>query len=95
LGVGIGSVKLNPHTIKALKLRQQRGIFIVSVASGSAPSANLFRKGDVILTIDSRKAEYDGEFREYIQSRRPGETVTLKVLRQRKVLDMRAILGTY
>ena len=69
------------------------GIYVAQI-SLDGPSANSGLKvGDVIISIDEYVVDKMNEIREYIYEKNPGDTVSLRVLRNKKEIDISVVLG--
>ena len=87
------SQKVAPYV--ALKLlgykvsARSDGVTVLSVQN-SAPSAKTLRPGDVILAVDGQRLVGESDLAQLISQRRPGETVTLEILRdgERQQVDV-------
>jgi len=62
------------------------------VASSPAQKAGLV-DGDIILSLDGKKITQDSPLSDMIQQHNPGDTVTLEVMRQGKIMEFKAVLG--
>jgi S1-C subfamily serine protease len=100
LGVEI-ALEVTPGLAQALELPVKRGLMISRVVPGS-PAAQaglqpakkalvignrrILLGGDIITAYDGRPAESADRFMNYIESKRPGETLILNVMRDGKPL---------
>lgn len=100
LGIEIG-FDINPGIAQALELPVQRGLMVSRVIpnapaaqAGLQPAKNALvirnRKipigGDIIVSYDGHPAESTDRFMNYVESKRPGDTLTLNVMRDGKPL---------
>ena len=67
------------------------GIYVEEVLENTSASG-LLQPGDVLLAIDGKRFNNFGELQEEIAKHRPGDKVTLKVLRDKKEKDIEVVL---
>ena len=67
------------------------GIYVEEVLENTSASG-LLQSGDVLLAIDGKRFNNFGELQEEIAKHRPGDKVTLKVLRDKKEKDIEVVL---
>ena len=105
--LGISGVDLNATLAKSLNLTVTQGAYVVTVTSGSpadkaglkgggtdnngAPAAG----GDVITAADGKPVSSVSDLSSYFNTKKVGDTVTLKVLRNGSTMDVSATLGTW
>ena len=77
---------------KGLAPGSVKGVYITSVAPGSAAAAAGLKEGDIIQSIDGTELTSSSEFSERIARHRPGETISLTYLRNGKVSPASATL---
>lgn len=108
LGVRGGS--LSPTAVKAMNLPVDQGAYISSVADGGAASQAGMQGstgsqtvdgrevevgGDVVIAIDGQPVHnFDDMFIYIALNTRPGQEVTLTIVRDGKTLDVQATLGS-
>ena len=70
------------------------GPVIAEMFSGIAPTYDFLKlqDGDVILSIDGRVPENGSHATRILHSYQPGEKIHLKIMRQRKALELEATL---
>lgn len=85
--IGIGLINLSdiPENYrKELHTHKDKGVYVAKV-----DSENAIKKGDIITGIDGKQIKDDTDLRTYLyESKKPGETVTLKVIRDGKTQDI-------
>ena len=106
--LGVATQTLFPQLAERLDLSTDHGVIVTQVTSGSpADEAGLkagddrFRfqaqpvvgGGDVIIEADGDSIEQDGDLSTAILDKNPGDTVTLKILRDGKEQDVEVTLG--
>lgn len=90
IGVQIQSV--DAVTAKAQGLEKAMGVIVQGVTEGSAGEEAGLQMGDIILSVDGREVNTANALQSVIASRYPGESVTLKVFRNRKSIEKRVTL---
>jgi S1-C subfamily serine protease len=73
----------------------QPGAVVLDVRSGSPAAAAGLQKGDRITAIDGKAVPGMPELAAAIRKHKPGDTVTLTVIRADKTLTVKVKLGTY
>ena len=73
-------------------LQFSEGIYVARVNTKSAAADAGLKKGDIILTIDGNKLERMCDLRSYIYTKKPGDTVTLKIQRNNREMEVEATL---
>ncbi len=73
-------------------LQFSKGIYIAKVNTNSAASEAGLQTGDIILSIDGNELERMCDLRCYIYTKKPGDTVTLKIQRNNKEIEVEAVL---
>lgn len=73
-------------------LQFSEGIYVARVNAKSAAEDVGLKKGDIILTIDGNKLERMCDLRCYIYTKKPGDTVTLKIQRNNREMEVEATL---
>jgi len=79
--VGIDTVALTPKLAASLRLPVGRGLLVSSIDLWRDDESALVRVGDIILAVDGQPALDPDTFSSYIQSRRPGTRISLRILR--------------
>jgi putative serine protease PepD len=98
---------LFPELAKVLKLKADRGAMVIEVTPGGpADKAGLkggnrqlqvgnvliVVGGDVITQVDQREVKDADDLIKYIRERKPGDAVTMKILREGQVKDVKITL---
>lgn len=89
--IGITGIDLDEETAKANKLVQ--GIYVKSVDDFSAAQKADIRNGDVIIEVDGKKVLTMDELNEIKNTHKVGDTITLKINRSGKEINVDVILG--
>ena len=83
--LGVRGVALNSPYSKQLNINETEGFYIDEIESGyGADSAGLVR-GDIIKSIDGFKINRFSDLSGYLSSKRPGDKVEVKFVRDRKL----------
>ena len=70
------------------------GIYVAQVSLDGSAYISGIRAGDIITQIDNVSINKMTELRTYIYTKKPGDTVQLKVLRNKKEINVQVKLGT-
>ncbi len=79
--LGIRNADLTPEIAEQFGLSDQAGVIVVEVEPGSPAADAGLRREDVITALDSTGVESSGDLLGALRDYRPGDTVTLSVLR--------------
>lgn len=90
--IGVQIQNVDAVTAKAQGLDRARGVIVQGVTEGSAGEEAGLKLGDIILTVDGREVNTANALQSVVASRYPGETVTLKVFRNRKEIEKKVTL---
>jgi putative serine protease PepD len=107
--LGVSTITVNPAVAKTLGLSVNAGAYVVAVDSGgpaaqaglqaagsSGPNPLLTPTGgDVIVSVDSTTINTSDDLINYIDSKAPGDKVTLHVVRGTSKLDLTATLAAW
>lgn len=91
LGVSISNV--DNRVAKGVGLPQPTGVLVQGIQAGQAAEKAGLQAGDVILTVNSETVNSVNDLQVKIASKLPGETVLLKVWRNKRELNIRVKLG--
>jgi S1-C subfamily serine protease len=83
-----------PHTRVMVELIDY-GFIVMGVAKGSPAQEAGLKEGDVITAIDGKKLKNLGTFHRLMREHRPGDRVTLTVLRKDEELKIAVTLGEH
>ena len=84
INLGLDVQDLTPSLADKFKLRESRGVIIAKVEPGSLAQAEGLHEGDLIKEVNRVDVGSIGEFNGVISKIRPGETVLLRLLRERR-----------
>lgn len=73
-------------------LGTNEGVYVDQVLDGGAGSAAGLKKGDVVVSIDGKKVNKISELQELINSKRPGDKVTIGYMRNKKTYSKQVTL---
>ena len=73
-------------------LRFNEGIYVARVNTNSAAESAGIKEGDILLSIDDHKLERMCDLRCYIYTKKPGDTVVLRVQRNYREIEVEAVL---
>lgn len=94
LGISSLSEDLSLHIQEQLGLPQATGAYISSVVPDGPSDRGGLRDGDLIIAIDDRPVLRFGDLLSYLLNhKRPGDTVTLTVLRGDEQLELEVTVG--
>lgn len=79
--IGVTFQELNSDVAKQLNLKEINGLYVNSTVEGGAAAAAGVKKGDIIKKLNGQDALTSAELQERIGRMRPGDKVTLTVLR--------------
>jgi S1-C subfamily serine protease len=91
--LGISDIDLNPAIAAQLRITEQDGIVIRRVASGSPASQAGLQRLDVVTAVDGKSLPGDSELQRMLRDHKPGDTLTLSVIRGTQKLTVRVVLG--
>ena len=106
--IGATIQSLIPEIAKYLKLKVERGAMIAEVARGGPADKAGLKGGDqrvqvgnmivivggeIIVKVDQRDVKTNDELIRYIREKKPGDTITLKVYRNKKFENLKVVLG--
>lgn len=91
--LGVTIISVNATVAEELGMDEIRGVQVTAVSSGGAADKAGIRAGDVILSVDGEKVNESNQLQQKIAVRDPGETVSLRILRDGKELTKTIELG--
>lgn len=86
----IGILAYDKNVIPYLNsnIKFEQGIYVENVINNSSAYEGGLRPGDIIIQIDDRKLNKMSELKEYIYSKKPGDEVSLKIIRNNKNVEI-------
>jgi S1-C subfamily serine protease len=91
--LGISFQPITPDIAAAYNLPSQWGVYITSVSASSPASQAGLQRGDIIISIDSLTLDANHSYINTLFTYKPGDQVTLGVIRNGKTLQVKATLG--
>ncbi len=106
--MGVSTQALWPQLAEELEIPVERGALIAEVVQGGPADeagleggderrnfqgAEVEAGGDVIVAVDGQRLEHDSDLAELVARRRPGETVTLAIIRDGEAEEIEVTLG--
>ncbi|MEO0195801.1 MAG: Do family serine endopeptidase [candidate division WOR-3 bacterium] len=92
--LGIYMQDVDMDIAKHFKLKKPYGVIITDVVKGSPAEKSGLKEGDIIVEIDGKEIKNSLQLRSYVQSKKPGESVKVKVLRNGKENVITVKLGS-
>jgi S1-C subfamily serine protease len=92
--LGIRYAPLNPAITAQLGISAKDGVVVGEVVANSPAARAGLQPNDVITTVDGQALRGDSALARVTYSHKPGDTITLTVLRQGKSMDIPVTLGT-
>ncbi len=86
--VGIGYQEVEPQVAGAMKLATPPGVVVTTVEAGSPAAQAGLAVGDVILQVGKQAIDKDHFLTDMLSSRKPGDVVTIMVLRGGKQVQV-------
>ncbi len=90
--LGIGYVPLNPAIAAQLNINTSNGVVVMQVQQGSPAEKAGLQQGDVITKINGNELDSDSALAQAIANQKPGDQVTLTVLRNGNTQQMQVTL---
>ena len=90
--IGVRIEAADAVTAKATGLDRARGVFVRDVNSGSAGEDAGLEPGDIILSVDGKEVNTPNQLQTIVASHYPGETVALKIWRNKRAIDKKVTL---
>lgn len=91
--MGVTYQEVDPQIASAMNLKATAGIVVMSVEPNTPAQRAGLREGDVILSLNGQKIDQDHPLAVLLFSHKVGDTVTLKVLRDGKEIEIKLTLG--
>jgi len=90
--MGVSITDVTSDLAEEENISEVKGVYVTDIVPGGAADKAGLRNGDVVLKFEGRKTDTAAELQEQISKKRPGEKVTLQVLRNKKKRDYELIL---
>ncbi|HWB96847.1 MAG TPA: PDZ domain-containing protein, partial [Bryobacteraceae bacterium] len=92
--LGVGVSELDAERAKTLKLKDNQGVEIKSVDSGSPAEKAGLKAGDVVLTYNDQTVEGNEQFARLVRETPSGRPARLKVWRDGHAVQLTATIGS-
>jgi S1-C subfamily serine protease len=92
--LGISYSPLNPSIAARLNITQTQGVIVLQVDPTSPAATAGLQEQDIITEIDGKKLVGDSDLAQALNDLKPGDVVTLTVLRNGQSQQIKATLGT-
>jgi S1-C subfamily serine protease len=92
--LGVCSQTVDATTATSLGLSQATGAYVTLVDAGSAADKGGIRVGDVIVSVDGTAVGSSGDLGSAVQAHKPGDAVTLGLVRGSQRLSAQVTLGS-
>lgn len=90
--IGVTFQELNADIAKELKLTEIDGLYVNSTLEGGAAEKAGIKKGDIIKQLDGQEISSSARLQERVGTMRPGDKITLGVLRDGKMKNFNVTL---
>jgi S1-C subfamily serine protease len=91
--LGVDFENLTSQQRSHLGVPAKEGVMIAAVDHDAPAGKAELRANDVILQMNGKKAENAEDLREALQKMKPGDTVTLNILRENRSMDVSVVLA--
>ncbi len=91
--IGIGYVQMTPAIAAQLGISMQEGVLVRLVEPGSPAAQAGIQLRDIITAFDGQPLKEEAALSKALNGHKPGDTVTLTILRDGKTMDVKVTLG--
>jgi len=91
--IGLAVQPLEEDMAEALKLKEVRGVLVNQVYADSPAQRAGIRPGDVLVSFDGKALDDGGQYRNRAALARPDSIVTLGLLREGRLMEVRVKVG--
>ncbi len=91
--LGVSIQELTPELAKSLALKEDKGALVAQVVPGGPAEKAGIEQGDVIVGFDGNEVSHSKDLPRIVASTPVGKAVTVKVLRNGKVMDREVKVG--
>jgi serine protease Do len=91
--LGVSIQEVTPELAKSFGLKEKKGALVAQVVSGSPAEKAGIEQGDVIMEFDGKEVANSKDLPRIVASSPVGKAVTVKLLRNGKVLDRQLKVG--
>jgi S1-C subfamily serine protease len=92
--IGISYLPLTPAIAAQIGISQQTGMVLADVAAGTPAAQAGLQRYDVITAINGQQLKGDSDLAQIVDQHKPGDTLTLTVVRNSQTLTIKVMLGT-
>jgi 2-alkenal reductase len=92
--LGITWQAINPTIARRYQLPVEWGAYVTSVEPGSPADRAGIQRGDIIIQIGDFEINQQRSYLNALFTQKPGDTVTIKIYRQRGIKELSVTLGT-
>lgn len=92
--LGITWQAINPTIARRYQLPVEWGAYVTSVEPGSPADRAGIQRGDIIIQIGDFEINQQRSYLNALFTQKPGDTVPIKIYRQRGIKELRVTLGT-
>ena len=93
--LGVTLQKLTDDVIESFDLKGKSGALIADVSEGSAADKAGLKRGDVIIAINGKDAKDNGTLALLVANLAPGETATVRIIRNGSEMDIPVVLDEW
>ncbi len=93
--LGIRGGTINPETVKEYNISTSQGVYVSSVDKDSGAFKAGMLSGDVISEIDGLPIRKMSDLTGYVNSKRPKDIISVKILRKNKEVNLFVTLSKY
>ena len=91
--LGVGIQEVTPELAKSFGLKEKKGALVSQVVSGGPAEKAGIEQGDIILQFDGKEVSDAKDLPLMVASTPVAQTVTLKILRNGKIIDSQVKIG--
>ncbi len=91
--LGISDIDLNASIAAQLGITEKEGIIIRRVGRGSPADQAGLQRLDVITAVDGQVLSGDSDLQRILREHKPGDTLTLSVIRENQKLTVNVLVG--
>jgi S1-C subfamily serine protease len=92
--LGINYEPLNPAIAAQAGVSQTQGVILAQVVAGSPAAQAGLQPNDVITAVDNQPLKEDSDLGKFLNAHKPGDPVTLTVVRGNRTMSVKVTLGT-
>ena len=93
--LGVSIIPVTTDVAKSYRLKDAKGAAVVDVNPGSPAEKAGLKPEDVVINVDGREVNDNGDLSRYVASKAPGTNVKLQVVRNGSDKSINVTLGTF